>query len=611
MCGIAGIIQTSNGTQAIRIMTKALAHRGPDATGYWSNNICNLGHQRLSILDLSDAANQPMVSHNGRYVMVYNGEIYNFKEIASQLSISLNTTSDTEVILEAFSRWGDAFIERLNGMFAIAIWDKDEQTLHLFRDRMGIKPLYFYSDGHVMAFASEMKALTALPEIRKKLEIDSEALGHYFHTGFIPAPLSIYKKIRKFPQGHRARYRAGTPIEIEPYWTVDSHVNQKVISNERSATEQLEELLIDSVRSRMISDVPFGTFLSGGIDSSLVTAIAQSQQDTPLHTFSIGFKESRYNEMHYARQVSDYLKTNHHEFILSERDAMDLVPNLTDVYDEPFADSSAIPTMLVSKMAKQHVTVTLSGDGGDECFLGYNTYRWAARLNHPLAKLLKAPIGMALKIGNPRMRRASWLFDPNQSTDHPSHLFSQEQYLFNAQEVNGLINAGYNPVLFQNKHKYNRKLNAAEKQSLFDLRYYLPDDLLVKVDRASMHYGLETRTPLLDHRLVQFALNLDANLKIRGGDSKYLLKQVLYKYAPAPLFDRPKWGFSIPLVHWMRKEMNTYIEDLLHSEKINKILAQKTHEIPAVQKWRKGDDLYYNRVWQLVMLSQFLEKNDG
>lgn len=608
MCGIAGIIRSSNGEQDIRLMTEALAHRGPDATGYWSDNICHLGHQRLSILDLSDAANQPMVSHNGRYIMVYNGEIYNFKEMARELGISLNTSSDTEVILEAFSRWGSAFVERLNGMFAIAIWDKDEQTLHLFRDRMGIKPLYFYSDENLVAFASELKALTAVPEIRKNLEIDNEALGHYFHTGFIPAPLSIWKKIRKFPQGHRAQYRSGRSIEIEPYWTIDGQVNQKVISDEKSAKEELEQLLIESVRSRMISDVPFGTFLSGGIDSSLVTAIAQSQQDTPLHTFSIGFKESRYNEMHYARQVADYLKTNHHEFVLSERDAMDLLPNLMDVYDEPFADSSAIPTMLVSKMAKQHVTVTLSGDGGDECFLGYNSYRWAERLNHPLTKALKSPIGMALKMGNPRMRRASWLFDPDQSADNPSHLFSQEQYLFNAKEVDAMMKSGYSPDLFQEQKSHKRKLTAAEKQSLFDLRYYLPDDLLVKVDRASMHFGLEARTPLLDHRLVQFAMNLDANLKIRGGDSKYLLKQVLYKYAPASLFDRPKWGFSIPLVHWMRKEMNTYMEDMLRSEKINNILAVRTNDIPAVQKWRKGDDLYYNRVWQLVVLSQFLEK---
>lgn len=608
MCGIAGIIRSSNGEQDIRLMTEALAHRGPDATGYWSDNICHLGHQRLSILDLSDAANQPMVSHNGRYIMVYNGEIYNFKEMARELGISLNTSSDTEVILEAFSRWGSAFVERLNGMFAIAIWDKDEQTLHLFRDRMGIKPLYFYSDENLVAFASELKALTAVPEIRKNLEIDNEALGHYFHTGFIPAPLSIWKKIRKFPQGHRAQYRSGRSIEIEPYWTIDGQVNQKVISDEKSAKEELEQLLIESVRSRMISDVPFGTFLSGGIDSSLVTAIAQSQQDTPLHTFSIGFMESRYNEMHYARQVADYLKTNHHEFVLSERDAMDLLPNLMDVYDEPFADSSAIPTMLVSKMAKQHVTVTLSGDGGDECFLGYNSYRWAERLNHPLTKALKSPIGMALKMGNPRMRRASWLFDPDQSADNPSHLFSQEQYLFNAKEVDAMMKSGYSPDLFQEQKSHKRKLTAAEKQSLFDLRYYLPDDLLVKVDRASMHFGLEARTPLLDHRLVQFAMNLDANLKIRGGDSKYLLKQVLYKYAPASLFDRPKWGFSIPLVHWMRKEMNTYMEDMLRSEKINNILAVRTNDIPAVQKWRKGDDLYYNRVWQLVVLSQFLEK---
>lgn len=606
MCGIAGIIGL-NEPGDIRQMTAALTHRGPDAEGFWQGDGCAFGHRRLSIMDLSSAANQPFHSHNERFVVVFNGEIYNYREIAKDLNISPQTTSDTEILLEAFVRKGPEFVHLLNGMFAIAIWDKQQQHLHLFRDRMGIKPLYYYQDEHRLVFASELKSICALPDVRKNLEIDPEALQHYFHSGYIPEPWSIWKQVRKFPKGYMAVFKLGEKLQPTPYWRLDEQINKQVLANESAATDKLEELLTDSVKMRMLSDVPLGTFLSGGIDSSLVTALAQSLSDKPIYTFSIGFEVAKYNETAFARGVAEHLKTNHHEFILTERDAINMVPDIAAVYDEPFADSSAIPTMLVSKMARKEVTVTLSGDGGDESFLGYNTYRWASRLSHPAVRALRKPAGALLAAGSDRMRRVSWLFQqPFDADSGAAHLFSKEQHLYSAQEAAKLAMANRSDWVLRPSQDLPRKLTAAEKQALFDLQYYLPDDLLVKVDRASMRYGLETRVPLLDHRIVSFALNLHPNLKMRGGDSKYLLKKVLYKHVPAKLFDRPKWGFSIPLVHWMRGELNPYVEDTLRSADLNDLLGIRVDEIEAVIKWRKGDDLHYNQVWQLVVLGQFL-----
>lgn len=607
VCGIAGIIG-SNQPGDIRQMTAALTHRGPDAEGFWHDEGCALGHRRLSIIDLSSAANQPFHSQYGRYTMVFNGEVYNYRKIAKDLNISSKTTSDTEILLEAFVRKGPAFVHLLNGEFSIAIWDKQQQKLHLFRDRMGIKPLYYYQDKERLIFSSELKGICALADVRKNLEIDPEALRHFFHSGYIPEPWSIWKQVRKFPKGHLACFTPGKTLQPTPYWRLEDQIEQQVLSDEGAATAKLEELLTDSVKLRMLSDVPLGTFLSGGIDSSLVTALAQSLSGKPIPTFSIGFEVAKYNETAFARRVAEHLKTNHHEFILRERDAINLVPDIASVYDEPFADSSAIPTMLVSKMARKEVVVTLSGDGGDESFLGYNSYRWASRLNHPAVRALRKPAGALLAVGSDRMRRVSWLFEqPFDANSGPAHLFSKEQHLYSAQEAALLASANHSDWVLRPSQKLSRKLTAAERQALFDLQYYLPDDLLVKVDRASMRYGLETRVPLLDHRIVSFALNLHTNLKIRGGDSKYLLKKILYKHVPAELFDRPKWGFSIPLVHWMRGELNPYVEDILRSASLNDALGIRVDEIPAVIKWRKGDDLHYNKVWQLVVLGQFLE----
>jgi len=409
MCGIAGIYNSSGVHQDdIVRMGDAIEHRGPDAEGFIIHEKFGLAHRRLSIIDLSKAANQPMRSKCKRYWIAYNGEVYNHQILATELKQKLQTTSDTEVILEAFAKWGPSMVERLNGMFSIAILDTLENKLYLFRDRLGIKPLFVYRKNNLLAFGSELKAITAL---RHKLElsINRKAIPYFLHLGYIPEPISIFNEIEKFPSGHWAVFD-GDSIKYECYWNPEEQIESATIKNEIEATDQLEQLLTQSIENRLMSDVPFGTFLSGGIDSSLVTALAQNSTADRLKTFSIGFEDSKHNEAGYAKQVAKHLSTDHHEYIVSEKDAQELILEIVPQYDEPFADSSAIPTMLVSKMARSEVTMTLSGDGGDELFMGYGAYQWAKRLNNPLINVARKPIELALSFGNDRYKRASKLF---------------------------------------------------------------------------------------------------------------------------------------------------------------------------------------------------------
>lgn len=502
-----------------------MAHRGPDADGHFTEGPVALGHRRLSIIDLSTAANQPMFSHNNRYVVVFNGEVYNFQEVANELGIPMKTQGDTEVILEAFVKFGEKFVEKLNGMFAIAIYDKESEELHLYRDRLGIKPIYYYWDGANFAFASELKGLRNVPVILGKLSLDKHALNSYFHLEYIPQPRTIYNEVKKQPAGSYIKLSKNI-FSINYYWRPEDKVKAEVITDEKQALESLRGLVESSVRYRMISDVPFGTFLSGGTDSSVVTAVAQSISKVPVNTFSIGFKEAKHNESHFAAAVAKQLGTNHHEFIVSTDDALALVESVIDAYDEPFSDSSAIPTMLVSKLARQHVTMTLSGDGGDELFMGYGAYTWANRLNNPMVKALRKPIGLALTLAGNRYKRAAHLFFYENEATKKGHIFSQEQYVFAGYELPRLLNKEYYRGLDNDESTppMPRKLSVAEEQAFFDLTHYLKDDLLVKVDRATMQYSLETRVPLLDYRIVEFALNLDEKLKV-----KMVLKSICLK----------------------------------------------------------------------------------
>jgi asparagine synthase (glutamine-hydrolysing) len=604
MCGIAGIYNPKGVSEdVLKRMSDKIAHRGPDSDGFFIQNGFGLAHRRLSIIDLSTAANQPIFSQDNRYAIVYNGEVYNHKEIAKELSIQLKTHSDTEVILEAFAHWGPKMVNRLNGMFAIAIFDKLEEKLYLFRDRMGIKPLFIYRKNRILAFGSELKALTALKN-QLEFTLNREAIPYFLHLGYIPQPITIYNEVEKFPSGHWAVFD-GTTLKAECYWNPSDKISATVLSDETEAKQQLEKLLKASVKKRLMSDVPFGTFLSGGVDSSLVTALAQQESSERLKTFSIGFENSKHDESIYARQVAEHLGTKHFEYKVTEKDALDLVEDILTQYDEPYADSSAIPTMLVSKMARQEVTMTLSGDGGDELFMGYGAYTWANRLSSPLINALRKPIGTALSLGNDRQRRAANLFLYSSSDNLSAHIFSQEQYLLSRSELNQLLLNSSEvrfPLLNQTK-KLNRELSPAESQAFFDLEFYLKDDLLTKVDRASMRYSLETRVPLLDHETVEFALNLDEKLKIKNGTQKYLLKQVLYDKVPKELFNRPKWGFSIPLSKWLNADLSYLIDESLNQKRIEETGFVKWNSVKQlVNSYRSGEEHLYNRIWVLILL---------
>lgn len=617
-------------------MTDTLKHRGPDSSGQFFNGTCGLGHRRLSVIDLSDRANQPMYSVNERYVIVYNGEVYNFQEIGAKLGfISAEkkfvprSSSDTEIILEAFIQYGHKFIHELNGMFAFAIYDTVAHELYIYRDRMGIKPLYFYWDGKHFAFASELKALTRLEQIPKI--INKTAVSQFLHLGFVPAPHSIYKNIFKLKSGSWIKVTKDG-IDILKYWNLRSKISGEVITREDQAMVKLSDLLISSVQYQLKSDVPFGVFLSGGIDSSLVTAQAVMLSSVKVNTFSIGFEENRLNESEYAKAVANFLGTEHHEFIVSHNDAISLIDSITGIYDEPFADSSCIPTMLVSKLARDHVTVTLSGEGGDELFFGYGAYKWAGYLSNPLISMLRNPVAGVFSRMSSRYQRIARLLDYDKSTNLRSHIFSQEQYMFSEKEIHQVLHPDFPdekgisldipsefPMSFINENVQRgesllseRKLTAIEQQALFDLEIYLQDDLLAKVDRASMRYSLETRVPYLDHRLVEFALNLSPDLKYKNGTFKYILKKVLYQYIPKSLFDRPKQGFAIPLSKWLRTSLKYLVDYYLSDEMVTKYGVLNPDEVNKIkQQFFSEADFLFNRVWQLIILQMWLEKNFG
>lgn len=623
MCGIVGYFSSEGFFgDSIELITRSLSHRGPNAQGIFKEKNVALGHTRLSILDLSEKANQPMFSHTTNYVMVYNGEVYNYKELSSELKfnqkqISFNTNSDSETVLELFSYKGLACLEHLNGMFAFAIYNRIKEEIVLVRDRIGIKPLYYYWDGKNLAFASELKALITIPTIKK--EINFESIYKYFHLGFVPAPDSIYKNIYKLEPGCcLIANKAG--IEIHKYWSLEANLQTETINDEKQAIVILSDLIASSVQFQLRSDVPFGVFLSGGIDSSLITAQAARFSGTTINTFSIGFEENKFDESKFAFAIAKYLGTNHHQFIVTFKDVFNLIEGLPAIYDEPFADSSALPTLLVSKLAKQHVTVTLSGEGGDELFMGYGIYKWANRLDNALVKLIKPVAVWGFKKLNSRYKRVAELF--NYDTFSFSHLFSQEQYLFSSKELKNLLDnetnnykSFLNSLLIKNEYvlgfrKINKRILAlSELQSIFDLKTYLPDDLLTKVDRASMYYGLETRVPYLDHRIVAFALNLNHKLKIKNGVQKYLLKEVLYQYVPKEYFNRPKQGFSIPLSKWMNNELVPLINDYLNESVIK---SQGIFNYQAIQQliknYRQGDNYLYNRLWLLLMFQLWYYK---
>jgi len=623
MCGIAGYISLNNTIteQQLKDAAAAIQHRGPDADGFYFSAGSKLGlaHRRLSILDLSNAANQPMHSADTRYCIIFNGEVYNFKELTQQLSdkgASLKTTSDTEVILQLFIEKGVAAFALLNGMFALAIYDKQEQVLTLCRDHVGIKPLFYYCSHDEVIFGSELKVIKSIKG--KQLAVNEAAVPYFLHLGFIPGPPTIYDDVYKFPAGSYCQLNLAADSysnmaeSIHPFWKPEDQIKSAPLSDETIAKKELSALLYDSVEKQMVSDVPIGTFLSGGVDSSLVTAIAGKLTPHKIKTFSIAVDDGKYNESKYASAVAKELNTEHHEFHVKEKEVMAMVDRLLPAYDEPFADPSAFPTMMVSKLARANVTVALSGDGGDELFMGYNAYAWAKRLEHPVVAALRKPAYQASRLMSSRLERAGNMFNYRSKENLCSHIFSTEQYHFSETELDEILTTPR--YSFNELNTINvpaKKLSATEKQSLWDFKYYLKDQLLVKVDRASMQYSLESRVPLLDYRIVEFAFNLDPALKMHpNGNMKYLLKEVLYDQLPKQLFDRPKWGFTIPLSKWMRTDLFPLMDKYTSKELVEKYNFVKHDKVAVIKKdYLKGKDYLYGRLWLITVLHWWLEEN--
>lgn len=598
MCGIAGFWQMRRSaevpTETLAQMGLALQHRGPDDSGLLYDNSIGIGlvHRRLSILDLSAAGHQPMASSSGRYTIVFNGEIYNFEEIRKELGRghTWKGHSDTEVMLEAVERWGvDVAVQRFVGMFAFALCDGLERSLYLVRDRLGIKPVYYGWVKSDFVFASELKAICQYPGF--EATIDRDALALYMRHNYVPSPHCIYKGIHKLQPGCiLVLNSADGQAAVRQFWSATDvareGVKSRVSGNDEEVSTQLWRKLTRAVSLRMIADVPLGAFLSGGIDSSTVVALMQSQSSRPVKTFTIGFHEDDYNEAAHAKLIAAHLGTDHTELYLTPREALDVVPQLSAIFDEPFADSSQIPTLLISRLARQSVTVSLSGDGGDELFGGYNRYlltkriwRGLSRVPNPVCTMaanliLRIPperIDELFRLVRPLIRhRKRWSAVGDKAHKFAGFLELQGlesiymQALSHWDEPTEVVRGAHEPDTVARFVQQAASLPSVEESMMLtDSVHYLPDDILTKVDRASMAVGLEARVPILDHKVVEFAWELPLHFKIRDGVGKWILRQILYKYVPAKLVERPKMGFGVPIASWLRGPLREWAEDLL------------------------------------------------
>jgi len=651
MCGIAGFIDSRASSTAAALasvavdMAASLRHRGPDDTGTWVDERVGVGfgHTRLAVVDLSPGGAQPMVSIDGRWVFNFNGEVYNHQGLRRELEdrgVRFRGSSDTEVFLELIARDGPkSALQSVNGMFAAAVWDRSERRLWLMRDRLGEKPLYIGWFGPVFLFASELKALRRHPAFTGR--VDTGALGAYLRAGYVPAPYSIYEGVTKVPAAHVLEVDPRSHASAAPtaYWDAASVAHEGLRSPldvpEEEATDLLDAQLRESVRLRTLADVPVGAFLSGGVDSSLVTSVMQSQASEPVRTFTVGFSDRDFDEAPFARVVARHLGTSHSELYVRPEEARAVVPSLPTIYDEPFADSSAIPTYLISRLAREHVTVALSGDGGDELFAGYDRFHFHRRAGRVLgglppalrSALVRGLVAVRPDTWNRIGRRAAalsrtgataWLNGDRmhklarvlEQRDPRSTYISLVSLWQDPHDL--LTRADETTTLLTRPKEWLSTEDVVDTLLWLDLVTYLPDDLLVKVDRAAMAVSLETRLPLLDPNLIRLAWRLPIRFKVRNGQSKWILKNVLERYVPRPLFDRPKKGFSVPLATWLRGPLRAWADDLLDPTTLREQGFLDPELVRDVwgQHLRGTTDASH-RLWAVLMFQAWLETADA
>lgn len=633
MCGIVAVVESGKDPCDVALLeslTDALHHRGPDGRGVWLESGVGLGHARLSIIDTSQAGRQPMVSRCGRWVLTFNGEIYNHAELRKELASAWVGHSDTETLVEAISAWGpDDALRRIQGMFAFAVWDTQQRQLFVARDRMGEKPLYYGVVGGQFRVASELKALLA---DGSRPQVDRYSLGLFFRHGYVPSPHCIWTGIRKLGPGEAFRVAPGELDQLPipwAWWSVEEQAQQAPTgARDEEVVDSLEELLVDAVSRQMVADVPLGAFLSGGIDSSLIVALMQKSASRPVKTFTIGFEEEGFNESGYAEQVAQHLGTEHHTMMVTAQDAMATIPRLSSVWDEPFSDSSQIPTLLLSQLTREHVTVSLSGDGGDELFAGYSRYgrflkleqarrRVPARVRRLVSDLAVgvraeqwdrvlngvSVFGLGTSgVSGDRIHKLADVIRSETGDELYRLLVSQWSH-----PESVLLGGGEHPSRLTTSEGVGPK-DGPERLQYLDQLSYLPDDILVKVDRAAMAVSLETRVPFLDPRVVEYSWRVPSHLKYRPGAEKWVLREILSRHVPTHLFERPKMGFGIPLGEWLRGPLKAWASELLSPEQIR---AQGFLDANVVQKlWREhqeGSRNWQARLWVVLMFQSWYQ----
>lgn len=629
MCGIVGFIDKNKSIETLKDMLQIQSYRGPDDSGVYfdEKSGVHFGHNRLSIQDLSSHGHQPFISDCENYVIVFNGEVYNFKTVRvelEKLGYKFISNSDTEVILYSYKEWGIKCIDKFIGMFAFAILDKLQNKLVLVRDRAGVKPLYFYTYENQFMFSSEIKSFHRHPEFKKEQNLS--VLPYFFQFGYIPAPYTIFKNCFKLEAGHYLEYYIeNSEFKIVKYWDVnDFYLEDKFNKNENEILEEIEKILGNAIDLRMVSDVPVGVFLSGGYDSSLVASILAKKQGKKINTFTIGFDDEKYNEAEHAKTIAEYLGTNHTEYYMRNSDMLNLVESLPFYYDEPFGDSSALPTMIVSKLARKSVTVALSADGGDEAFCGYSKYFFLNKFQNIFSNTLKKEllkIGLNLFNPNivdyinnklPKNLKQTNIKDKYIKFQRAINSKSLEEMFQNAssyvdkKEIAKFLKINKNEDLFKKWNKIEN-IEFLDQMMAIDYKLFMNDDVLTKVDRATMSVSLEGREPLLDHRIIEYMARVPLDIKYRNKQGKYLLRQILYKYLPKEMVDKPKSGFQIPLNEWLRGELKPLVLKYLDDTKLDENIFD-VKEINILRKrFFEGQDIG-TTVWFILMYQMWKEK---